>query len=346
MVAERSDEKVNAPASGQETEQREELAMEDALVVHPSQKEENLQEATAQAEPTDLKQVDMPVFPSGVDASSVNAPLQDQISCDDREEAQQTTPKRFGSTLNRVSPSLKERFGLDSKSQRATPEHDSPKDKAQAPPSPSRRAALLSGAKKMLTRKKSSPFEALSPSNAEAEAPAAPVSIIASLSHDAHVNAPSDSPTNTSSAPAEQSALAEAMALTPDSSTEVANGKPNVAADSPTIHALPFRERYDPLLLSEDEPVHMAGPSSGRSPHGAAAEDGAGSTVAAKPLLDEEVSDLVSAAVEGKGGRPEDEMSITGNDGPDADSAENALAMASEAHGTKTDAKDAAPVGE
>lgn len=345
-VAVESDESVNAPASGQENETREEPMMGDALVVHSSQKKEKLQEATAQAEPTKLKQVDVPVFPSRADASSVNAPLQDQISDDDREEAQQTTPKRFGSTLNRVSPTLKERFGLDSKSQSATPERDSPKDKAQAPPSPSRRAALLSGAKKMLTRKKSSPFEALSPSNAEAEAPAAPVSMIAPLSRDAHVNALLTSPTNTSSAPGEQSASAGAMALSPKSLTEVANEKPGVAADPLNLHTLPFRERYDPLLKSEDEPVRMVAPSSGRSPHGAAAENSADSTVAAKSVPDEEITDLVSAAVEGQGDSPENEKSITGNDGTDADCGENAPAMASEPHGINIDARDAAPVGE
>lgn len=76
-------------------------------------------------------------------------------------EPPESTPKRFGSTLNRVSPSLKERFGSSSKPSSAQGEDKvMPKSsKTHPPPSPSRRAALLSGAKKMLTRRKSTPSD-------------------------------------------------------------------------------------------------------------------------------------------------------------------------------------------
>lgn len=92
-------------------------------------------------------------------------------------EQSASTPKRFGSTLNRVSPSLKERFGSSNKTQ-TTPEQagmDSSGLKAQPPPSPSRRAALLSGAKKMLTRRKSAPLHSDSVvTNKEVEHPPLP----------------------------------------------------------------------------------------------------------------------------------------------------------------------------
>lgn len=88
---------------------------------------------------------------------------EDRASAD---SAVESTPKRFGSTLNRVSPSLKERFGSGAKAQ-SGPENDVIVEKAeksrQPPSSPSRRAALLSGARKMLSRKKSGPSELTGP---------------------------------------------------------------------------------------------------------------------------------------------------------------------------------------
>lgn len=122
------------------------------------------------------------------------------LSSDDevKQEVQHSTPKRFGSTLNRVSPSLKERFGSGNKSQTTTPEKDVPKEKAvraQAPPSPSRRAALLSGAMKMLTRKKSAPSGSLSVTRSSAsdapdtpDMPAIPAPVSTSVIRDARID--------------------------------------------------------------------------------------------------------------------------------------------------------------
>lgn len=203
-----------------------------------------------------------------------------------------STPKRFGSTLNRVSPSLKERFG-SGKGQKS-PEHDKPGDKTpkpQEPPSPSRRAALLSGAKKMLSRKKSNPSgigAVLPPSpdpvppvpeQTAGHASAEPAAVhqhpkLQYAMNTVHVNpdelsgSSADDPLLNDIADEEQRSIATAVTTSTNLHIPNSYGEDQlVAASSPNIDVLPLRIPSVPPAVSESGDVGTRAPSEDSSSH-------------------------------------------------------------------------------